>query len=149
MKTIAVTLFALSLIGCAGVRAGSPSQPFINQTMMPEATFQSTAQADWAQAQKILATQPINLAAGVYGVKTVAPDPRAYGVAPVNITVIGKADAPGHPGIITCDSVTGYCDAYLEDGHTIVVPASKPQYMGPYEMENIILMHLGYDVSER
>ena len=35
------------------------------------------------------------------------------------------------------------------DEHTIIIPESKPTNMGPYEMENIILWELGYDVSGR
>jgi hypothetical protein len=39
--------------------------------------------------------------------------------------------------------------AYLDNEHTIIVPDSKPQNMGPYEMETIILWELGYNVSGR
>lgn len=81
--------------------------------------------------------------------KDVPPDPRSLTVEPSGIVVKAIPDAPGHPGIIPCDSVTGYCYAYLDNEHTIIVPESKPQNMGPYEMETIILWELGYDVSGR
>ncbi len=97
----------------------------------------------------MLATQPINLAAGVLGLNDVPPDPRALTVAPSGIVVKAIPDASGHPGIIPRGSVTGYCYAYLDNEHTIIVPESKPQNMGPYEMETIILWELGYDVSGR
>ncbi len=50
-------------------------------------------------------------------------------------------------GIIRCR--IGFCQAYLRDFCTIVVPGSRPENMGPYEMENCILWVLGYDVSGR
>ena len=50
-------------------------------------------------------------------------------------------------GIIRCRA--GFCTAYLRDLCAIAVPASKPENMGPYEMENCILWVLGYDVSGR
>ncbi len=137
----------VTLAGCAGVRG--TSQPFINKTSMSDSAFQQTASADWSQAQHLLATQPINLAAGVFGVKDVPPDPRALTVQASGIVVEAIPDAPGHPGIIPCGSVTGYCYAYLDNEDTIIVPESKPQNMGPYEMETIILWQLGYDVSGR
>lgn len=143
-----VTIFLLSaLVGCAGVR--DSSQPFINETSMAESAFQATATADWKQAQTDLATQPINLAAAVLGVNDVPPDPRALTVEPSGIVVKAIPDAPGHPGIVPCDSVTGYCYAYLDNRYTIIVPESKPQNMGPYEMANVILWELGYNVSGR
>jgi hypothetical protein len=50
-------------------------------------------------------------------------------------------------GLIPCR--VGLCQAYLRNLCTIVVPASKPENMGPYEMENCTLWALGYDVSGR
>jgi hypothetical protein len=137
----------LAVVGCAGVR--NISQSFINETTMSDSVFEATAQADWAQAQHDLATRPINLSAGIYGVQDVLPDPRALTIQPHGIVVRSIPDTPGRPGIIPCDSVTGFCYAYLDNEHTIIVPASKPQNMGPYEMGTIILWELGYDVSRR
>ena len=108
------------LVDCAGVR--STSQSFINETSMGDSVFQATAQADWTQAQHSLATQPINLAAGSFGVKDVPPDPRALSIQPPGIVVKAIPDALGHPGIIPCGSVTGFCYAYLDNEHTIIVP---------------------------
>ena len=137
----------IALVACSGIR--DASQPFINQTSMSRSAFQTTASADWTKAQHDLATQSINLAAGSFGVKDVPPDLRALNVQPVGIVVKSVPDAPGHPGIIPCYSVTGYCYAYLDNEHTIIVPESQPTNMGPYEMETIILWQLGYDVSGR
>src|SRR5690348_862829 len=123
----------LAFVGCAGVR--NSSQAFINQTSMSDSVFQATASADWKAAQQALATQAINLAAGSFGVQDVPPDLRALTVHPSGIVVRSVPDARGHPGIIPCGSVTGYCYAYLDNEHTIIVPESKPQNMGPYEME--------------
>ncbi len=146
LRSLGISLL-IALVGCAGVR--NTSQPFVNETSMSDSVFQSTAQADWTQAQHDLATQPINLAAGSFGVKDIPPDPRALSVQPLGLVIKAVPDAPGHPGIIPCDSITGYCYAYLDNEHTIIVPQSKPTNMGPYEMETIILWHLGYDVSGR
>jgi hypothetical protein len=116
---------------------------------MSDSAFQTTASADWKAAQQALSTQAINLSAGSFGVHDVPPDPRALTVQPSGIVVRSVPDAPGHPGIIQCGSITGYCYAYLDNEHTIIVPDSKPTNMGPYEMETIILWELGYDVSGR
>ncbi|MGE5724126.1 MAG: hypothetical protein ACM34G_03060, partial [Acidobacteriota bacterium] len=56
------------------------SQPFINETSMSASALQTTASADWTQAQHVLATQTINLGAGVLGINNVPPDPRALTV---------------------------------------------------------------------
>jgi len=146
LRSFTISLL-IALIGCAGIRG--TSQPFINETSMSASDFQTTVSADWTQAQHALATQTINLAAGVLGVNSVSPDPRALTVQAQGIVVRSVADAPAHRGIIPCGSVTGYCYAYLDNDHTIIVPDSRPQNMGPYEMETIILWRLGYDVSRR
>ena len=146
LRSLTISL-VVALVACAGIRDNS--QPFINQTSMSDSVFQATASADWKAAQQALSTQAINLSAGSFGVHDVPPDPRALTVQPSGITVRSVPDAPGHPGIILCDSVTGYCYAYFDNAHTIIVPASKPTNMGPYEMETIILWELGYDVSGR
>lgn len=152
-KTIPLTVRSLTIfvvvamVGCAGLRDNS--QPFTNKTSMSDSAFQTTASADWKAAQQALSTQAINLSAGSFGVHDVLPDPRALTVQPSGIVVRSVPDAPGHPGIIQCGSITGYCYAYLDNEHTIIVPDSKPTNMGPYEMETIILWELGYDVSGR
>lgn len=146
LRSFTISLL-LAVVGCTGIR--DTSQPFINQTSMSDSLFQATASADWKAAQQTIATQAINLSAGSFGVHDVPPDPRALTVQPSGIVVRSLPDAPGHPGIIPCGSITGYCYAYLDNEHTIIVPDSKPNNMGPYEMENIILWELGYDVSGR
>jgi hypothetical protein len=60
-------------------------------------------------------------------------------------------------GLIYCpgqdkDSPFGeykYCNAYMNKFCEIVVPASKPKYMGPYEMENCILEAISRDPHKR
>jgi hypothetical protein len=146
LRSLTISL-VVALIACAGIRDNS--QRFINQTSMSDSVFQATASADWKAAQQALSAQAINLSAGSFGVHDVPPDPRALTVQPIGITVRSVPDAPGPPGIISCGSVTGYCYAYLDNEHTIIIPESKPTNMGPYEMENIILWELGYDVSGR
>lgn len=140
-------LLLIGLVACAGVR--NISQPFINETKMSNSAFQATASADWKAAQEAVANEPINLAAGNFGVHDIPPDPRALNIEPLGILVKSVPDAPNHPGIIPCGSVTRYCYAFLDNEHTIIVPESAPQNMGPYEMETIILWQLGYDVSGR
>jgi hypothetical protein len=140
-------LLLIGLVACVGVR--NTSQSFINETTMSNSAFQAAASADWKTAQQAVATEPINLAAGIFGIHEVPPDPRALNTQALGIVVRSVPDAPNHPGIIPCGSVTGYCYAYLDNEHTIIVPESKPQNMGPYEMETIILWELGYDVSGR
>jgi len=124
LRSLSIAL-VIVLVGCTGIRG--TSQAFINETNMSNSAFQTSASADWVQAQHLLATQPINLSAGVLGRKDVPPDPRALTVQPSGIVVRAIPDPPGHPGIIPCDSVTGYCYAYLDNEHTIIVPESKPQ----------------------
>jgi len=142
-----ILLLLIGLVACAGAR--NTSQPFINETTMSNSAFQGTALADWKAAQQTVANEPINLAAGIFGVHDIPPDPRALNIQPLGIVVRAVPDAPNHPGIIPCGSVTRYCYAYLDNKHTIIVPESTPQNMGPYEMETIILWQLGYDVSGR
>ena len=108
LRSLTLSLLIV-LTGCAAVRDNA--QPFIDETTMNNSWFQATASADWSAAQQALATQPINLSAGSFGVHDVPPDPRALHIQPRGVVVKSVPDAPGHPGIIPCGSVTGYCYA--------------------------------------
>lgn len=150
MKVVAVVLLLAFLCGCAAV-AWDPSKRFINRTSLEDATFQEMADAKWSQAQKNLSA-PFCLNAA-YMVLFNEPcderpaEPRASQTNPDGVIVESVPDAADRPGTITCR--VGHCYALFDGGNKIVVPASKPGNMGPYEMENVILQRLGYDVSKR
>jgi hypothetical protein len=164
MRAVGVCLLAV-LAGCAGGSWGDGEARFVNRTGMAEVEFQSMAEQKWREAQAGLANQAIDLHAArpEMGSATVPPDGRAWQVAPRHVVVASRADVPAGvlnqlsnctrcpyqdpTGIIDCGE--GFCQAYLENLCTIVVPASRPENMGPYEMENCILWALGYDVSGR
>lgn len=167
MRTIRMLVagLLLGLAGCGGGSWGGSDARFVNRTAMVEADFQAMAEQKWQQAQVNLASRAIDLHAATteQGSLLVAPDTRALQVAPRNVVVQGEADVAAAvlnqlpdcahcpyqdpTGVISCR--VGYCQAYLHDLCTIAVPASRPENMGPYEMENCILWALGYDVSGR
>ncbi|HSB74701.1 MAG TPA: hypothetical protein VLC12_03575 [Terriglobales bacterium] len=158
-------ILLLLAAGCGGGSWDGSHARFVNRTGMAEAEFQALAEQKWAQAQSELATQAFDLHAAVpeQGALVVPADARSLQVAPRNVVVEGETDvaaaALNHlpdcvncpyrdpTGLIHCR--VGFCQAYLRDLCTIVVPVSRPGNMGPYEMENCILWSLGYDVSGR
>ncbi len=121
---------------------------------MSEAEFQQIAESTWHAAQENIATKTsYDLSGNVVS----QPDPAARQVQPSNVIVRGIEEVPAHElnslqnckrcpyldpsGLIYCPAGSGkYCYAYMDNLCTIVVPASKPEYMGPYEMENCILV---------
>ncbi len=120
---------------------------------MSEAEFQKLAESTWRAAQEDIATNTMYDLGGNIVSK---PDPAAREVEPSNVVVRGIKEVPAGElnalrnckhcpyldpsGIIYCPSGSGkYCYAYMDNLCTIIVPASKPEYMGPYEMENCIL----------
>jgi hypothetical protein len=151
--------------GCGGGSWGGSDIRFVNRTGLGEAEFQAMAEQKWKQAQAELAAHPIDLHAAKpgEGASVVPADGRALHLEPRNVVVRSEADVAAAvlnqlpncthcpyrdpTGIIRCGE--GFCQAYLHDLCTIAVPASKPENMGPYEMENCILWALGYDVSRR
>jgi hypothetical protein len=150
MKGIAVVLILVLFSGCAAI-TWDPSKRFVNRTELDDASFQSMAEAKWGQAQNNLA-QPFCLNAAYMVLFNEpcdqrGPEPRASEINPDGVIIETAADAADRPGTILCR--VGHCDAMLEDGNKIVVPASKPDNMGPYEMENVILERLGYDMRKR
>src|SRR5512133_3049315 len=147
MKGTAVVLMLVFLSGCAAI-TWDPAKRFVNRTELDDASFQSMAEAKWIQAQNNLA-QPFCLNSAYMVLFSEpcdrrGPDPRAANTNPDGVIIESMADAVDRPGTIPCR--VGHCDALLEEGNKIVVPASKPANMGPYEMENVILERLGYDM---
>jgi hypothetical protein len=167
MRSIRVLggILLLLFASCGGGSWGGSDTRFLNRTGLSEPEFQAIAEQRWKQAGNELATRPFDLHAALpdQGVFLAAADVRALQVTPRNVTVQSKADVAAAvlnqlpncahcpyrdpTGVIRCR--IGFCQAYLQDFCTIVVPASKPENMGPYEMENCILWALGYDVSGR
>lgn len=158
-----ILLFLLA--SCGGGSWGGNGVRFVNRTGLAEAEFQALAEQKWKQAQRALATQTIDLHAAIPGSGPfLAPaDARALQLEPHNVVVQSEPDVAAQEintlpncahcpyedptGLIPCR--VGFCQAYLRNLCTIVVPASRPENMGPYEMENCILWALGYDVSGR
>lgn len=158
-------ILLLLATSCGGGSWGGGHARFVNRTGMAEAEFQALAEQKWAQAQSQLAAHGFDLHAAVpeQGALLAPADARSLQVAPSNVIVEGEADVAAAAlnqlpdcmncpyqdptGLIRCR--VGFCQAYLRDLCTIVVPASRPGNMGPYEMENCILWSLGYDVSGR
>ncbi|HKW27448.1 MAG TPA: hypothetical protein VJN48_16805 [Terriglobales bacterium] len=155
----------LLLASCGGGPWGGSGARFVNRTGLAEAEFQALAEQKWKQAQTELATRNIDLhsATPERGPSMVPADGRALQQEPHHVLVQSEGDASAQElnqlpncarcpyqdptGLIPCR--VGFCQAYLRNLCTIVVPASKPENMGPYEMENCILWALGYDVSGR
>jgi len=164
IRVLGGTLLLL-FASCGGGSWGGSEARFINRTGLSELEFQAIAEQRWKQAGNELATHPIDLHAAMpdQGTFLASADVRALQVTPRNVTVQSTPDVAAAvlnqlpncahcpyrdpTGIIRCRM--GLCQAYLQDFCTIVVPASKPENMGPYEMENCILWALGYDVSGR
>jgi hypothetical protein len=158
-------ILLLLLASCGGGSWGGSGARFVNRTGLAEAEFQALAEQKWKQAQTELASHTIDLHAATpeRGPSMVPADVRALQLEPRNVVVQIEPDVAAHElnqlpncghclyedptGLIRCR--VGFCQAYLRELCSIVVPASKPQNMGPYEMENCILWALGYDVSGR
>ncbi len=155
----------LLLASCGGGSWGGSGARFVNRTGLAEADFQAMAEHKWKQAQAELAAHAIDLHAATPGTGAflVPGDARALQLEPRNVVVESELDVAAAvlnelpncshcpyqdpTGVIRC--TIGFCQAYLRDFCTIAVPASRPENMGPYEMENCILWGLGYDVSGR
>ena len=158
-------ILLLLLASCGRGSWGGGGARFVNRTGLHEAEFQALAEHKWVQAQASLATHAIDLHAATpeSGPFIVPADARALQLQPHNVVVQSELDVAaqeinslpncGHcpyedpTGLIPCR--VGFCQAYLRNLWTIVVPASKLENMGPYEMENCILWALDYDVSGR
>ena len=112
----------------------------------------------WNTARNNVANNTITLneavvASGNAQPVTHPPDPRAASENPNGVVVYGEPDAPGHEGqgIIDCSAVRP--DAPLCHGYTTIygwvyVPNDAINN-AEYEFENVILIRLGYDISQR
>jgi len=158
-------ILLLLLTSCGRGSWGGSGARFVNRTGLAEAEFQALAEQKWQQAQRALATHTIDLHAATpeSGPFIVPADARALQLEPHNVVVQSELDVAAQEinnlpncahcpyedptGLIRCR--VGFCQAYLLGLCTIVVPSSKPENMGPYEMENCILWALGYEVSGR
>jgi hypothetical protein len=176
---IAVSLLFTALFTACGAAThmGANTPAFTNQTNMQDADFQTLSKATWSQAQTQTSSQWTDLWAAYRYLQNepadpncytgaiscagfIPPDPNAASLEARGIVVASVPDVPtgpdtpNHPsnptGIVQCSDGTGYCDAYVVyDPCNITVPSSKPENMGPYEMQNCMLHQLGYDVSRR
>ncbi|MGA2964075.1 MAG: hypothetical protein ABSD96_20600 [Candidatus Korobacteraceae bacterium] len=161
--------------GCgAATHMGANTPAFVNQTNMQDADFQTLAKATWNRAQTQTSSQWIDLWAAYRDLQNEPADPNCYTgaiscegfIPPVpsaaslearGVVIAAVSDVPAGPGtpdnpsgIIRCGGGTGYCNAYVVyEPCNIKVPSSKPENMGPYEMQNCMLHQLGYDVSRR
>lgn len=153
---IVLTSFVLLFIACAGNVTATTTDPkvcsqaFVNQSNQTD----SQLKADWTKAQKDIATPPgtclneIDMA--VHGAKCEAIlDARAKNIWPCQLTVISVPD--GGTGEIPCPSGSSFSECLgYSSNHTIWVAASGNGPLAiPYEMENIILLALGHDTSNR
>ena len=177
-SSFAFSALALSmsffLIGC-GVSGnpgpfGQPSKArFIDKSGsgLNEAEFQQLAEKRWKDAQTEIA---IHAQFDFHNPprKISDPDPEAYNVDPVNVTVVGVEDVPAAelnalPDCQHCPYADPsgwilappnnlglkYTTVWLKNVCTVVVPESHPEYMGPWEFSNCILAVRGRDVSWR
>jgi hypothetical protein len=162
-------VLAFLLLSSCGASTSASKPAFVNQTTLQDGEFQPLAASTWQQAQTQTATQWTDLwaayrvlqnepaAPGCYtGAIScegfIPPDTSATSVAAEDVVITAVADVPAgaDTGIIACPGGTGYCDAYVQfDSCSIYIPTSKPDNMGPYEMQNCILHKLGYDTSRR
>jgi hypothetical protein len=157
----------LLLTGCGGSPKAAPTAQAVG------ASFTDPKLAAlWQGAQTTIATQPIELNAALVVEDKEYPsyvpaDSRAYGVEPTGVTVTVEPDltaaqlqAAGFPktvaeptGVIQCPQNAGnvkWCHSYTI-GNDIVVAQSLLYSAGAtqYEMENVILQRLGYNIGGR
>ena len=140
------------------------SAGIINETGLPDATLTKW----WAQAQQELATSPFPLSIGG---PTHAADPSALTVAPEHVTVVaipdetaanlqvatGQKDWPTPSGaflFVGNNGLLGYtaCHSYACTWRKPRVYAAESVLAKQdivYELQNIILNKLGYDVENR
>jgi len=138
---------------------------FINCTNIPD----SVLQAQWTLAQQGLACAPFPLDCS--GGPLHAPDPRALNVQPKHVTVVSVPDIPV-ADLASFDSnwkvgtdkdpsgtivlITGLlsytpCHSFAccwKRGRIYAAQSKIPETLA-YEMQNLILSDLGYDVSAR
>jgi hypothetical protein len=128
----------------------------------------------WQRAQQLLATQVIVLNAAYVAIgkeqpKRIPPDARSTTLAYEDVTVTTVADLtaaelqtanPGvqlhhntdPTGVIHCPlrSVAKYCASYLANRQIYVAQSALYDWSATgYEMENLMLSRLGYNISKR
>jgi hypothetical protein len=145
---------ALVMVACGGGSSSAPqqTQTFQNYTTSSDATLLSL----WKTAQDDLAHNTITLNEALVVTQNVPPvthppDPRAESANPNGQVVYGEPDAPGYEGqgIIDCSSVNvPLCHGYTTVNGWVYVPNDAINN-AEYEFENVILLRLGYDVSQR
>ena len=138
------------LSSCGGSPAAAPQNRAAAQFSDPR------LQALWVGAQQAIAYQPIVLNAALVAEgrqtvpETIAPDLRALGVSPQGVTVTPVPDVS--PGVIAAPAgaSANWCHSYTQ-GSAVYVAASLEYSAGAtgWEMQNVILERLGYDVSGR
>jgi hypothetical protein len=169
MKTLALllgtALAVLSLVDCGG----GPTGPTVGQDIPVANDPQLVAM--WSQAQNVIATQPIVLNAAsaiVYGLPPLSlpPDPRAREVSDDGVVVTLVADLTvaelhaENPGVTLKHNTDptgvihspqgGYCASYVEGSHIYVAASQEYSFRATgWEMRNVILSRLGYDLSGR
>jgi hypothetical protein len=117
---------------------------WINYTSVPD----SVLQEQWTLAQQGLATAPFPQ--NDAGSDMHAPIPEALAVQPKHVTVISVPDiTPG--AIVTPDMNEEACHSFAccWKKPRVYAAQSKIPVTLAYEMQNIILSELGYDVSNR
>jgi len=168
--TIAMTAYG---DGSASNFQGAPSK---KQQPQPSHSVANDPQlvALWQRAQQLLATQAIVLNAAYVAIgkeqpKKIPPDTRSTTLAYEGVTVTTIADLtaaelqaanPGvqlqhntdPTGVIHCPrrSVAKYCASYLANRQIYVAQSALYDWSATgYEMENLMLSRLGYNISKR
>ena len=146
---------SLIVVGCGGSASTANTDRAAQSRTITVATDPQLS-ALWAGAQQVIDTDNIVLNAAAVAVQGVSPeiyppDPRALRVLANGVTVTTIPDL--NPGAITCpNNAEGvkYCHSNVQ-GSSIFVATSNlynPDATG-YEMQNIILERLGYNVTKR
>jgi hypothetical protein len=176
IPALVLILSSVLMTGCGASPATQGASRVQAQSNNPIAA-DSRLGALWSDAQQVIATGPIVLnaalvAEGLEAQNAVNGDPRAVGISSAGVqvltipdlTVTVLANETGKPisqlqhqvdptGIIHCPQNTGgavYCAGFMQNGQ-IYVAASMLYNPGAtgYEMQNVILEKLGYNISKR
>ncbi len=172
---LAVLILVLALTGCGGSPksvAAAEHDPAQHHASFSDPRLQ----AMWVQAQEKIATTPIVLNAAKVSLRidvvnvTRPPDSRALNIWPDGVTVSTapdltvaqlQAENPGETlhhftdptGVIhpPKGAIWAYCASYVQGSSIVVAESLLYGDHDPteYEMENVILQRLGYDVIGR
>lgn len=144
-------LAALMLTGCGG--ASDPpadASGFINETSATDAQLAAL----WKGAQQQLATQPIPLdpVTNPNNITYAPPNPKALQVEPDGLIVKYGPPPYAPDGAFACsESPTGYCWGITISSHEIEIAPKMILSAGAtgWEMQDVILIRLGYNVGGR